>query len=951
MAHFHYFSGSDPELSVTSSTLYGQSANKVTFEPYQVSSFIDRGRIFDQEKSPGTSERSLARVLLSPVHCAQEIWGLSPSNRSQGLKSLCNLPSFSHGDGSFDPPPIEGRRVDNQYRLVRRIPAYSSTSQLPEVLASKCTEQYLSVSGNLLWAQHCPKSIYKTTGSSSSLLEGQRDLSPSLPGRLVDPGWHSLNGPNSYSGGSESLEPLGLISQQGKVRTYSPHTVYIPGDGYRPSSVLDSSNRIPTLQDCQLDIQAAAVSSCTSTSAAVTDWQSESCVPVCSTGAPSCASSTVLHEGSRAQSEDPHRRLGQIGQQFSVVPNLVDGPQKTGSGSSFTSSRSRDNASHRCQPPGLGSVSGRSPQERDMVCPRIQPSHLSPGTESSSQGFVSIDTSCDREISPSAVRQCHSSGLHSQRRGHPLHCIISGDQEYSSVVCPTPGPPETFLSSRTPEFSGRSTVMFVTSPGDRVDTAFCNLPQTTSHISPDRCGPVCHETEQPNVSICQSVSRPHSLGSRCPVSGMGEHAPVRLPSIQANSGGVEEATPIIHPDDIDSPSLAEPVMVPGSPRPPLRTSSPDSSVASTPETATGEQVPSESPDAPPSRVATIRARLRQDGFSGAVARYAAAPQRRSSLRLYQSHWRTFSNWCLERDIDPSQTTVQQIADFLVYLHEEKSFAPSTIANYRTSIASTLGSVDGVPLSMHPCLSHLIKAFTSARPPGRPRVPEWDLSRVLRILRSAEFEPPRWDTQQNRMRCTWKTVFLLALATSSRRGELQALSRSPRDLIFSDAGMSMRVVPGFLAKTAVPGMDPAPFMIPSLEPFSGRDTADRLLCPVRMVRKYLEFTGGLTPKARLFKKVRGEGSPTAQTISSWIKACVKFTHQHRPDVRVVAHEVRRMSASWAFHGGAHSVDDILQAGTWASHTTFTSFYLADVRLQPDGKYRMHPIVARRQLTNF
>ena len=59
----------------------------------------------------------------------------------------------------------------------------------------------------------------------------------------------------------------------------------------------------------------------------------------------------------------------------------------------------------------------------------------------------------------------------------------------------------------------------------------------------------------------------------------------------------------------------------------------------------------------------------------------------------------------------------------------------------------------------------------------------------------------------------------------------------------------------------------------------------------------------------------------------------------------------MSASWAFHGGVHSVEEILQAGTWASHSTFTSFYLADVRLQPDGQHRMHPVVARKQLTKF
>lgn len=159
---------------------------------------------------------------------------------------------------------------------------------------------------------------------------------------------------------------------------------------------------------------------------------------------------------------------------------------------------------------------------------------------------------------------------------------------------------------------------------------------------------------------------------------------------------------------------------------------------------------------------------------------------------------------------------------------------------------------------------------------------------------------------------------------------------------------MRVVPGFLAKTAIPGMDPEPFFIPSLTPFSGNDTRDRLLCPVRMVRKYINLSGGPTRKERLFKKVRGDGAPSVQTVANWIKACVRFAHQHQPGIHVTAHEVRRMSASWAFHGGAHSVEEILQAGTWASSTTFTAFYLADVKIQPDGRFRMQPVVARKQI---
>ena len=53
-----------------------------------------------------------------------------------------------------------------------------------------------------------------------------------------------------------------------------------------------------------------------------------------------------------------------------------------------------------------------------------------------------------------------------------------------------------------------------------------------------------------------------------------------------------------------------------------------------------------------------------------------------------------------------------------------------------------------------------------------RPPAWDLSRVLTYLVSSAFEPL---SQASFRALTLKTLFLLALATAKRVGELQALS--------------------------------------------------------------------------------------------------------------------------------------------------------------------------------
>ena len=181
----------------------------------------------------------------------------------------------------------------------------------------------------------------------------------------------------------------------------------------------------------------------------------------------------------------------------------------------------------------------------------------------------------------------------------------------------------------------------------------------------------------------------------------------------------------------------------------------------------------------------------------------------------------------------------------------------------------------------------------------------------------------------------KLAFLLALATGKRRSELQALSRDPRDLHFTPQGVWLRTVAGFLPKVSLPGHDPAPFFLPVLTPVEETRDRDERLCPVACLRRYLHATGGLSEGHRLFQKIRGDGAPSAQSVSRWIVHCIRAAYD--TDIpQAHAHEVRRMAASWAFQAGRHSLDEILLAGWWASSNTFTRFYLA--HLHPQESFR-------------
>ena len=248
---------------------------------------------------------------------------------------------------------------------------------------------------------------------------------------------------------------------------------------------------------------------------------------------------------------------------------------------------------------------------------------------------------------------------------------------------------------------------------------------------------------------------------------------------------------------------------------------------------------------------------------------------------------------------------------MVFLHDERGFAPPTITSYRSSLAVVIGSNDGVPLGHHPTLSRLVRSFSLARPRQRPQVPAWDLFRVLQFLASRP-NPTDWTSHPERQFFTSKLVFLLALASGKRRYELQALSRDPCDLRLSPDGAWLRTVAGFLPKASMPGHDPAPFFISALDLEAAPSPEDALLCPVRCLETYISLTGGLQEGQRLLRLVRGDGSHSVDSVSRWIVWAIEEAHVGQA-ARAHAHEVRCLAASWAYHGGRHSLKEVLAAG--------------------------------------
>ena len=945
MALINSSRGSAFDIPVSSTPIQVPSSGPASQEPPEKNS-TTRG-ILEAARKRGYRTRFKRRpwVLRSSLHCPEEDRGTSAYYRPKSPEHLHLLSHVQNGKRSQDQGTTSSGGVDDISRPFRRLFAPAYTPVISQVHENAHRRKSLAVQSNVLWTECRTSHLHQDAPTSGCLPKNERSNLTSLLGRLVSSskirtpslGSHTVSGGHSYQ--------IGLAGQPIQVRAHSFPKGRVSRNGHRPSYWQTLPNSRQTHKDKSLDHFPATSqeshSSRISLSARTTKphglpgdtWQTTSEAPPILSG--------FISSG-------PPKPFGN---HHSSSPSLLPGSSVVGergppeSRHPPTPRPSFSDHLHRRKQKWVGSVDSRGLCSRTLGRRRSLVTHFGVRVKSRPVWASSLAPCSPRKDHSPDVGQHSGSGILKEPRGNSLHATLSrgerspysmslmGDQSHSDV------PP------REEERCGRPALQIQPDPPNRMDAVSPHLQPPVEGSAKPRSGSLCHSLEQTATQICLPLSGRSGMGDRCLVDTLDRPHSICISPIGSPDRGPEENQQRELPSVTDCSLLAEPELVPSSPQSPGGLPNSPPNEPPTTKSASTKHLPHRPTKTPTSRLATIHGSLVKAGFSEKVASRASRGQRKSSIRLYESKYRVFCDWCTQRHISAHSASVQDLADFLLHLHEVKKLSPKTIANYRSALSQVIPAARN-----HEAITRLLKSFLLEAPPTRNRVPDWDLSVVLNRLRGPPFEPLKWEDSNSRMLCTMKTVFLLALASGRRRGELQAISRDERDLIFNKRGMTLRTVAGFLPKTGVPSHDPQPFYIPALTPFSGRDNDDRLLCPVRALKFYLFATGGYQSSDRLFRKVRGEGHVSSQTVSAWLVRCIKtcYDNQH---VHAHAHEVRRVAASWAYVGGSHSMEDILSAGTWASHNTFSSFYLADVQTQPNARLRLQPIISGKQVVGL
>ena len=194
--------------------------------------------------------------------------------------------------------------------------------------------------------------------------------------------------------------------------------------------------------------------------------------------------------------------------------------------------------------------------------------------------------------------------------------------------------------------------------------------------------------------------------------------------------------------------------------------------------------------------------------------------------------------------------------------------------------------------------------------------------------------------------------MLALASAKRVSELSALSR---EVSFQSGDAFLAYLPEFRAKTeSLRNPLPRKFRLKSLTALVGRSSPDRLVCPVRALKFYLQATKDLPRRPRnLFVAVcNKERALSRQAVSFLISKTIAMTHESFRDedckvLKVNAHQVRGVATSLNVWRNKQ-VCRVLDAASWKCSSVFSKHYLKDVERTFKDGYTLGPVIAAGDL---
>ncbi|XP_041436134.1 uncharacterized protein LOC121399455 [Xenopus laevis] len=335
-------------------------------------------------------------------------------------------------------------------------------------------------------------------------------------------------------------------------------------------------------------------------------------------------------------------------------------------------------------------------------------------------------------------------------------------------------------------------------------------------------------------------------------------------------------------------------------------------------------------------LAVERERLKHLSLKDEVVVFLLKSRKTSTSSQYYKVWEKFVEFVKEKDGMPLFPSPTMIVEFLFSGYEKKLH----VSTLRGQV-SAISALTGKAWAEEPLIKRFFNAMLRVRPMKRNCLPPWDLPFVLKILTETPFEPLERSSVWN---LTLKVVFLVAITSACRVGEISALAASePHTVIFEDR-VVLKPAFGFLPKVISKFHMDLEVILPSFfpSPKSAQEKVWHTLDLVRAIRIYLERTEAWRKSERMFivpNGYRKGQAPSKRTISSWIVAAIAKAYNvagRRVPEGLKAHSTRALASSWAAQA-RESPENICKSARWSSLNTFVKHYKLDVLSSQEAKF--------------
>ena len=903
------------------------------------------------QRSAGDRSRSGPRLLQPPLPGGKGDGRLASCDRPVDSEHLHSTDTIQDGDCSLRLERCPRERSPRLPGLEGRVLSSARPSKFQEVSVLCVTGDSVPVQGSLLRTVHCPPSLHESVRSCVSVGALSRDSASPLLGRLAGSGLLRDQSPSARPRPALVVSRSGNRGQQGEVGSHALTFCELSRDDDRHSggqgfSLESESGEVPSPggQLCKVKLPpCSAVGGAPRTSLIAQEAGSPRLSAV---ALHAVATEDVLVSRGRS-SRSPSR----VDSGDSRGPVLVDRGVPSSPGGSIRDSSSGSSSVHGRLLCGLGRSPARPKGVWEVVGGGANVAHQSSRDEGSLARTAIFSEDSHRPSSDGNVRQLDGSSVCQQARRNAFSFHVRADKSPSQMDRGHRCPFGSEIPARTEQHPSGSL-----KPSGSGHCYGVDSPPSGGEGTPELVGlavdrPVRVETQRSATGLLlPSPGRPG--GSRgCVSASLGQPGRVRVSTLcSAREGSVTSTAVSKLFDDSGSSSLGRQGLVRGSTAPADASTSRSASVGRRRSPAPQRSTPPRRPRVETSRVATVKQLLRKSGFSRGAASDMSRCVRESTSNVYQSKWLAFCNWCRGRGVAPVSASVPLIVDFFRHLVRDKGLSVPAVRGYRASLNSVF-ALKGRDLAASREVSMLFRSFSKTARPERLRPPNWDISLVLQSLTRAPYEPLRSADERF---LAQKTLVLIALASAKRIGELHALSyRVSHSRAWGE--VSFVFVPGFVAKTQDPSsQDPRfdSFTIPALP--KARDNPNgRLLCPVRAVKLYLRRTAPHRPACeRLFLTTGPNPKEIAKnTISFWLRKTIARAYElagrSLPVPAPRARETRGIAPSLLYRKN-FALPQVLSAGTWRRHTTFTRHYLRDLAHKSLDTYHLGPVVAAQAL---